>query len=323
MCGIAGVIGKHAVRRVRAMLPLMAHRGPDGEGVWSGNPCLALGHRRLAINDLSETGRQPMISPDGATVIVVNGEIYNYPDLRKELETLGAIFNSTSDSEIVLHAWRQWGIECFARFNGMFAIGLFDDTKNLLVLARDRLGIKPLYYRLGTQELVFASEIKGLLAGLEFTPDLDPVGLNQYLLYQNCFGDRSLREGVRLLRPGHILSCTPEGVSELRPFWSLKFGDSSVACDFETAVDRYRETLDAAVHRHLMSDVPVASYLSAGFDSATVATRASAYGSPPVCFTGCFSEGAGMMKLPRPPPWQHTMALDTSRCPSNRQTCHG
>lgn len=293
MCGIAGVAGDRAIARVRAMLPLMSHRGPDGNGFWSSTTQqIALGHKRLAINDLSDAGTQPMLSKDGQLAVVVNGEIYNYPELRKELEYLGALFQSNSDSEVVIHAWRQWGYDCFIRFNGMFAICIYDTRQDLLVLARDRLGIKPLYYHKNTKELVFSSEVKSLLAGLNSNSvDIDPIALNQYLTYQNYFGDRSLRKGIKLLQAGHTLSYIPGRPIKLNAFWSLSFDEEDDSIDFSTALEEYRETLNASVHRHLLSDVPVASYLSAGFDSATIATKASVYGPPPVCFTGNFNDG--------------------------------
>lgn len=292
MCGIAGVIGARATERVKQMLPLMLHRGPDGEGIWSPEKDIAFGHRRLAINDLSAAGAQPMVSVENNLAIAVNGEIYNYPELRKELELKGAIFRSNSDSEVVIHAWQHWGRDCFERFNGMFAIAIYDCIQKVLILARDRLGIKPLYYTETKNGLVFASEIKSLLTGLdESLPGIDPVGLNQYLTYQNYFGERTLREGIKLLRPGHSLTFKPGLSSKVQSYWSLSFTTENSDIDFSTAVERYKDTLESSVRRHLLSDVPVASYLSAGFDSATVANRAAVIGQPPVCFTGRFTEG--------------------------------
>jgi asparagine synthase (glutamine-hydrolysing) len=292
MCGIAGVSGRDAVSRVQKLLPLLVHRGPDGEGIWSKGSSLALGHRRLAINDLSSSGKQPMVSDDERTAIVVNGEIYNYRELREDLEKLGTKFNSTSDSEVVLHAWNYWGKDCFIKFNGMFAIAIYDCRNDLLVLARDRLGIKPLYYSISNRDLVFASEIKAVIAGFPGTkPQIDPTGLNQYLTYQNYFGDRTLYEGIKLLQPGQLLLLRPGGKEKLESYWSLSFSSENPETTFSQAVDQYQQVLTESVQRHLMSDVPVASYLSAGFDSASVANRAAHIGSPPVCFTGSFPEG--------------------------------
>lgn len=290
MCGIAGTWGKDALGRTTRMLPLMLHRGPDGEGVWE-HDNLVLGHRRLAINDLSAAGKQPMLSRDNSVAISVNGEIYNYNELRSELETEGYQFVSKSDSEVVIHAWKAWGEGCFERFNGMFAIALYDANTDQLILARDRLGIKPLYYSyLPGEDLAFASEIKALKAGLiDDKISIDPVGLAQYLTYQNYFGSRTLHDGISMLLPGHLL-ILQRGIANIKPYWELSFSaDSSVS--FDEAVDQYSTAFSESVSRHLMSDVPVASYLSAGFDSASVANRASLLGEPPVSFTGTFSEG--------------------------------
>lgn len=293
MCGIAGIAGRNnAVEQVQSMLQYLHHRGPDGEGVWSPHDTLALGHRRLAINDLSSAGKQPMVAAEGDLAIIVNGEIYNYPELRKQLESKGYRFRSNSDSEIVLHAWKAWGKECFIRFNGMFAIGLYDSNLDQLVIARDRLGIKPLYYSESKGGFSFASEIKALNAGLKFdSTTIDPIGLNQYLAYQNYFGERTIQRDVKLLQPGHLIIYKPGLKPESQPYWSLSFEQENQSVKFDVAIEQYRQTLDDSISRHLMSDVPVASYLSAGFDSATVANRAAAIGQPPVCFTGTFEEG--------------------------------
>lgn len=293
MCGIAGVWGKESLLRAEAMLPTMLHRGPDGSGVWSSGQ-LTLGHRRLAINDLSESGSQPMISPDQRVAICVNGEIYNYPELKCELESLGRVFLSSSDSEVVLHAWAVWGENCFARFNGMFAIALFDVDTNKLILARDRLGIKPLYYSYSDSgDLVFASEIGAVCAGkLDYKSTVDPIGLIQYLTYQNYFGSRTLRNNVSMLPAGQLLELNVvSGEVRSSSYWELKYETVDNTLDFNSSVDLYRQTLDSSVRRHLLSDVPVASYLSAGFDSASVAASASRLGTPPVSFTGTFAEG--------------------------------
>ncbi|MEE8056420.1 MAG: asparagine synthase (glutamine-hydrolyzing) [Pseudomonadales bacterium] len=290
MCGIAGVWGRDALARTKTMLPPLYHRGPDGEGLWS-NGNLAIGHRRLAINDLSESGIQPMVSLDGNVVIGVNGEIYNYVELRRELESYGCVFQSACDSEVVLHAWSIWAEACFIRFNGMFAISIYDQRKNCLILARDRLGIKPLYYHQPSKnELLFSSEVKSLKAGVQNQKfGIDPVGLAQFLTYQNYFDQRTLSADVLMLSPGAILIFSDQGFL-VKPYWSLKHRYRN-DLSFDDAVEEYKHTLDAAIERHLMSDVPVASYLSAGFDSASVADRASVLGEPPVSFTGAFAEG--------------------------------
>jgi len=290
MCGIAGIIGIDSDKRVQEMLNLLEHRGPDARGIWKSDRNLSLGHVRLSINDLSEAGNQPMFSEDGNIVLVANGEIYNYLELRKELELKGIKFNSNSDSEVIIYAWKAWGHKCFQMLNGMFAFALFDHKNNELIMARDRMGIKPLYYSELNDEFIFSSEIKSIVAVMKSKNEIDPIGLNQYLTYQNYFGQRSLYKGIKLLLPGHYLTIKLDQRKKLEPFCSFNFTkDSNI--DFDQAVTKYKNTIESSVQRHLLSDVPVASYLSAGFDSSTVLNRASINGKAPDSFTGTFQEG--------------------------------
>lgn len=290
MCGIAGIIGTNSNKRVQEMLNLLKHRGPDARGIWKSNRELSLGHVRLSINDLTEAGNQPMFSEDGSIVLVANGEIYNYLELRKELESKGIKFNSNSDSEVIIHAWKTWKHKCFQMFNGMFAFALFDHENNELILARDRMGIKPLYYSELNDEFIFSSEIKSIVAVMKSKSEIDPIGLNQYLTYQNYFGQRSLYKGVKLLLPGHYLTIQLDQRKKLEPFCSFNF-TKDLNIDFDQAVTKYKNAIGSSVERHLLSDVPVASYLSAGFDSSTVLNRASINRTPPDSFTGTFQEG--------------------------------
>ena len=290
MCGIAGIIGTNSNRRVQEMLNLLKHRGPDAMGIWKSNRELSLGHVRLSINDLTEAGNQPMFSEDGSIVLIANGEIYNYLDLRKELESKGVKFNSNSDSEVIIHAWRIWRHKSFQMFNGMFAFALFDHKNNELILARDRMGIKPLYYSELNDEVIFSSEIKSIVAVMKSKSEIDPIGLNQYLTYQNYFGQRSLYKGIKLLLPGHYLTIQLDQKNKLEPFCSFNF-TKDLNIDFDQAVTKYKNAIGSSVQRHLLSDVPVASYLSAGFDSSTVLNRASINRIPPDSFTGTFQEG--------------------------------
>lgn len=290
MCGIGGIIGTNSNKRVQEMLNLLKHRGPDARGIWKSNRELSLGHVRLSINDLSEAGNQPMFSEDRSIVLVANGEIYNYLDLRKELELKGIKFNSNSDSEVIIHAWKTWKHKCFQMFNGMFAFALFDHKNNELVLVRDRMGIKPLYYSELNNEFIFSSEIKSIVAVMKSKSEIDPIGLNQYLTYQNYFGQRSLYKGIKLLLPGHYLTIQLDQRKKLEPFCSFNF-TKDLNIDFDQAVTKYKNIIDSSVQRHLLSDVPVASYLSAGFDSSTVLNRASINRTPPDSFTGTFEEG--------------------------------
>ena len=290
MCGIAGIIGINSNKRVQEMLSLLKHRGPDATGIWKSNRELSLGHVRLSINDLSEAGNQPMFSEDRSVVLVANGEIYNYLELRKELESKGIKFNSNSDSEVIIHAWKTWKHKCFQMFNGMFAFALFDHENNELILARDRMGIKPLYYSELNNEFIFSSEIKSIVAVMKSKSEIDPISLNQYLTYQNYFGQRSLYKGIKLLLPGHYLTIQLDQRKKLEPFCSFNF-TKDLNIDFDQAVTKYKDVISSSVQRHLLSDVPVASYLSAGFDSSTVLNRASINRIPPDSFTGTFQEG--------------------------------
>lgn len=297
MCGVAGVVGSDIVAvlgedGVSRMLDAMRHRGPDGEGSWIGKGAI-FGHVRLAINDLSIAGRQPMVSEDSTVAISVNGEIYNYPELRSELESCGAKFSSDSDSEVVLHAWRVWGVSGFQRFNGMFAIAIYDELSRSVYLVRDRLGIKPLYYFSDPRGTLFASEIKAIRTVLSRQQDsIDYVGLLQYLTYQNCFGSRTLSSNVKLVQPGRYVQIHIDGETVEHRYCEVSLNSKGIE-DFAATVDRFKKVFEASVQRHLMSDVPVASYLSAGFDSASVANQACQLAPPPVCFTGTFGQDEG------------------------------
>jgi len=291
MCGICGCAGPaDSAARVKAMLGRMTHRGPDDEGLWS-SPGLALGHRRLAIVDLSPGGHQPMTTADGSLVAVVNGEIYNYPALRAALEEHGARFRSNSDSEVVLHAYRRDGVGSFSELNGMFAYGLWDGAAQKLFLVRDRLGIKPVYYWHDPERSIFcfASEIKALLAAAgQRRWQIDAQGLGQYLTYQNTLHDRTLFSQISMLPPGHYLELQ-RGSVRIVCYWRPKFGGRPSPASFEDAVERFRKTFSESVGRHLMSDVPVACYLSSGFDSTMVTSEAArSLAERPKAFTGHF-----------------------------------
>ncbi|WP_449257000.1 asparagine synthase (glutamine-hydrolyzing) [Bosea sp. (in: a-proteobacteria)] len=292
MCGICGIYGPGGSQAaVEAMLAAMARRGPDGTGLWSEDDIL-MGHRRLAIVDLSERGRQPMRSTDGTITISVNGEIYNYPELRAELEAQGAVFQSNCDSETVIHAYRAWGPASFARYNGMFAIALWDGPNRRLYLLRDRLGIKPLYYWLDGARTFFASDVQAIIAasGRGNWP-ISRQGLSQYLSYQNRFGAQTMFEAIRLVLPGHYVEINATGRREQR--YAEVAPAARGLADFPAAVEGFRHHFRAAVSRHLMSDVPVASYLSSGFDSAMVTSAAAELldRRGPATFTGTFREG--------------------------------
>jgi asparagine synthase (glutamine-hydrolysing) len=275
MCGICGVLDFEAERldpdRLARMTESLWHRGPDDGGLHVAPP-VGLGHRRLAIIDLSPTGRQPMASPDGSAVLVYNGETYNFPELREELEARGHRFRGTSDTEVVLGAYLEWGEECFRRLNGMFALALWDARIRTLFLARDRFGIKPLFWARHGSALVFGSEIKALLAA-GVPRALDWGFLREYLYYGNSLLEQSAFAGIRKLLPGHVLRVDANGERE-RPFWRIEDLPEREG-RFEELRDRTRELLERAVRRHLISDVPVAVFLSGGVDSSAVTAFAA------------------------------------------------
>ena len=211
MCGVTGIFNLDgappSAEVLHQMAASIAHRGPDGEGVFVDGP-VGLGHRRLSIIDLSSAGDQPMLTPDGRYVITYNGEVYNFRELRVELEALGHRFRSRTDTEVVLAGLAEWGDDALRRFNGMFALALWDAERRELLLARDRYGIKPLYYALLGETLLFASEIKAMRAHPAFRVEMDREVLLEYFTFQNVFTDRTLFRGVRLLPPGCLLRVT-------------------------------------------------------------------------------------------------------------------
>jgi asparagine synthase (glutamine-hydrolysing) len=275
---------------LRVMLESIAHRGPDGDGVYGEGPTL-LGHKRLAIIDL-ESGRQPMSNEDGSIWITFNGEIYNYVELRRELARHHT-FRTQSDTEVILHLYEELGERCLERLNGMFALAIWDQRQQRLFAARDRIGIKPFYWTLAGDVLAFASEPKALLAAGILPAEPDPQGLEEYLTFQFCLGDRTLFHNVRKLQPGHYLSYRPardSAPSEVC-YWNYNY-----ELDFHHTEEYYREelvaTLQDAVRIQLRSDVPVGAHCSGGIDSSTVVSLAARqYPHQFRTFTGAFREG--------------------------------
>ena len=278
MCGIVGIFnraGESASSTVlQAMTAKLAHRGPDGEGTYLDGP-LGLGHRRLAILDLSEAGHQPMATPDGRFVITYNGEIYNFRELRKELEALGRAFHSRCDTEVLLQAYAQWGRECLNRLNGMFAFAVWDRKTRELFLARDRYGIKPLYYAQCSDTFLFTSEIKALTVHPAFRAEVDREGLLEYFTFQNFFTDRTLFQGVRLLPAGSWMAVSQTAAGAPVIYWDYSFEEPAQAGDEQAYREELDRLLQQAVSRQLVSDVEVGAYLSGGMDSGTVTALAA------------------------------------------------
>lgn len=280
MCGIAGILNLNGEPvspvTLRRMTEALVHRGPDGEGFYS-DGSLGLGHRRLAIIDLSPAGHQPMVSRDQQVVLTYNGEIYNFQELRAELEGLGHQFRSRTDSEVVLNAWKEWGAACVPRFNGMFAFAIWDKREQSLFLVRDRYGIKPLYYARWGSAFTFGSEQKALLEHPDARRSLDKKGLLEYFTFQNIFTDRTLLEGVTLLPPASVarIQAGGSGAPQITRYWDYRFRDPDSPVD----VREYREELDRlmqqAVRRQLVTDVELGSYLSGGVDSGALTALAA------------------------------------------------
>ncbi|HRX82969.1 MAG TPA: asparagine synthase (glutamine-hydrolyzing), partial [Pirellulaceae bacterium] len=287
MCGIAGYVGGYEPSLMRSMNALQSHRGPDGSGVWERpEHGVSLGHVRLAILDLSDSASQPMTSPDGRFVLTFNGEIYNFKELRHELCGRGHCFRSSGDSEVLLAGLAEWGEAFIERLNGIFSFALWDDHKRELILARDPMGIKPLYYTEpvpGT--LLFASEIKALFAHPSLTPEPDFVALQQHLAFGHTSGDQTAFRGIQRLTPGSILKWSAATSSHrVQRFWNLEIG-SREATDYRDATVQLRSTLDDATKRQLVSDVPTGTFLSGGLDSSLLTVIAASQTDQLDCFT--------------------------------------
>ena len=287
MCGIVGVAGNVTIARDRLieMRDALRHRGPDDAGVWwSGDGRVGLGHRRLAVIDLTAAGRQPMSDGSGTLQVVFNGEIYNYRELRSELQQLGHAFRTATDTEIILEAYRAWGDGCLSRLNGMFAFALYDAGARRLLLARDPAGEKPLFYRHHAGMLAFASEIKALVTDPSCPRALDVEALNSYLAFGYVPGERCLLDGVRKLLPGHALSFdVTSGRMGTHAFWTLP---GPTTTDVEPSDHELLAELDRlladSVRLRLVADVPVGVMLSGGVDSSLVAAMAARVGSRPI-----------------------------------------
>ena len=283
MCGIAGITGRSDESLVRRMCDLIAHRGPDDHGVGAfqaGGVPVTLGHRRLSIIDLSPAGHQPMANEDGSVWIVFNGEIYNFPELRPQLEAKGHIFKSKSDTEVLIHGWEEWGTGLLPRLNGIFSFALVDQKQGTFVLARDRFGVKPLYYAAVPGGLAFASEIKALLACPDISRDLDGAAVLAMANYRYTPEPITLFKAIRKLPPAHALIIRNGGEPEFHEYFQLGYDEPGDPGDGTRLAAELREVMRAATHRQLMADVPVGLFLSGGLDSSALLAMAKDRLSP-------------------------------------------
>ena len=299
MCGITGLISQDPEARIGAMLKAVEHRGRDDEGVWVSESIdfggqrpplntgrerrVAFGHRRLSIIDTSAAGHQPMISADGRLVVILNGEIYNYRDLREQLTSKGHSFRTQTDTEVLLAAWAEWGEDCLSHLNGMFAFALWDDKERALFLVRDRVGIKPLYYAhhagtdagdpqagcLRSTSLAFASEVKSILASGLVKAELDRESLHQFLTFLWAPDPNTLFRGIKTVPPGHFVKWRDNELT-VREWWDISFDTIEEGRSDAWWQEQVLETLDRVVKLEMVADVPLGSFLSGGIDSSSI-----------------------------------------------------
>jgi asparagine synthase (glutamine-hydrolysing) len=285
MCGIAGLITQDPEPRIAAMLKAVEHRGRDDEGVWTSAAIndegqrVCFGHRRLSIIDTSIAGHQPMLSHDGRLVVILNGEIYNYRELREQLTNKGHGFRTQTDTEVLLAAWAEWGEDSLNRLNGMFAFALWDERERTLFLVRDRVGIKPLYYAhlennggrdvRGPSAIAFASEIKSILTSGLIKAELDPEALHQFLTFLWAPDPNTLFGGIKTVPPGHLLTLR-NGELKVRQWWDISFDHIEEGRSEAWWREQVLETLDRVVKLEMVADVPLGSFLSGGIDSSSI-----------------------------------------------------
>ncbi len=267
MCGICGFSWRDE-KLIGRMNSQMVHRGPDQAGSFSCDD-VSLGHRRLSIIDLSEHGRQPMFNEDKTVCLVFNGEIYNFRELRSILENKGHVFASQADSEVIVHAYEEYGIEVLQKLRGMFAFAIYDQKKKTIFLARDRIGIKPLYYYFKDGRLIFASEIKAILEDSGVERRLNHQALYDYIGFEFVPAPATMFRDINKIPAGHYL-IMKEGRIELKQYWDLSFKKNDPRLTYDEAVEKERELLDFAVKSHLISDVPLGVFLSGGLDSSAL-----------------------------------------------------
>jgi len=293
MCGIAGIFNisgnPTALNIIKAMTTKIDHRGPDGEGFYV-EENIALGHRRLAILDTSALGSQPMESKNGEWVVVFNGCIYNYLELKSHLKSKGHSFISTTDTEVISEGLAAYGVSFFEKFDGMFAIAAWHKPTKTLYLSRDRFGVKPLYYWLNGKTILFASEIKAFMAHPDFKVELNKEALNEYFTFQNLFSFQTLFKGVIMLPPANTVKVDTYNVTTIKhnSWWNYDFSETDETMSFDDAKNETERLLKNAVAKQMISDVPVGTYLSGGMDSGSLTSIASQHVKRLTTFTAGF-----------------------------------
>ncbi|MHC4269622.1 MAG: asparagine synthase (glutamine-hydrolyzing), partial [Planctomycetota bacterium] len=283
MCGISGasfnLIEKNQQTILHAMCSVLKHRGPDDEGIYFDN-FMGLTHTRLSIIDLSEHGHQPMHSDDKNYIIVFNGEIYNFPELKKNLQKAGYIFNTKTDTEVLLNSYIEYGVECLQMIRGMFAFGIWDRLKKELFLCRDRIGKKPLYYYYDGENIAFASEIKSILQIPGIKREIDATSIIDYLKYLYIPHPKSIYKNIYKLEPGHFL-VYKDGRITIKQYWDIDFSEPLQDNKSDIA-DQLLSLIQESVKTRLVSDVPLGAFLSGGIDSSAVVSLMSRVTNDPV-----------------------------------------
>ncbi|MBU4274590.1 asparagine synthase (glutamine-hydrolyzing) [Patescibacteria group bacterium] len=284
MCGIVGIynLRKEPIDPIllKKMTAILKHRGPDDAGIYISDN-VGLGHQRLSIIDISAAGHQPMVNKDGTLQIIFNGEIYNFQVIKKELENLGHKFKSKTDTEVILYSYEEWGINCLAKFNGMFAFAIWDKKKQQFLLARDRLGEKPLYYYFDQEKFVFASEIKAILEDHSIPRKIDNQGLVNYFTFGHSIAPDTIYQGIKKLLPGHYL-IFKNGQIEIKEYWDPNIPDKKEDKGKDYYQQTIRELFEEAVKEELISDVPLGAFLSGGIDSSLVVAMMAKNGVSPL-----------------------------------------
>jgi asparagine synthase (glutamine-hydrolysing) len=299
MCGIVGIYrfdGKPVEKDLlEGMARKINHRGPDDEGSFFGKS-VGLWHKRLSILDL-ETGKQPIFNEDRTKLIVYNGEIYNFAEIKEGLLKKHHSFSTKTDTEVILHAYDEYGEKCVDMFNGMFAFVIYDMVKDEMFIARDRLGIKPFYYYRDAEKLVFASEIKAIFQDPSVPVELNRKGMIEYLMFQMTLDEKTMFDGIFLLKPGHYAKVSRKGI-KISKYWDISFKESLK--DPAECVKEFKSVFHDSVKRHLMSNVPLGAYLSGGFDSTSVVVTASKFSEGRFStFTGAYAAGPDFDERPR------------------------